>query len=94
MATETESIALTITQESDYAFRVVFDDTSLPALLADEAPPLGAGKGPDPARLLGAAIGNCLSASLLVALRKFKNEPGTIVAPPVMAMVAVSTLDS
>src|SRR5690242_7009144 len=80
MATETESIALTITQESDYAFRVAFDDTALPSLVADEAPPLGAGKGPDPARLLAAAIGNCLSASLLFALRKFKNEPGTIVA--------------
>ena len=80
MATEPESIALTITQESDYAFRVAFDDTSLPALLADEAPPLGAGKGPDPGRLLGAAIGNCLGASLLFALRKFKNQPGTIVA--------------
>ena len=80
MATETESIALTITQESDYAFRVVFDDTSLPPLLVDEAPPLGGGKGPDPARLLAAAIGNCLGASLLFALRKFKNAPGTIVA--------------
>jgi uncharacterized OsmC-like protein len=80
MATETESIALTITQESDYAFRVAFDETALPPMLADESPPLGAGKGPDPARLLGAAIGNCLSASLLFALRKFKNAPGTIVA--------------
>jgi uncharacterized OsmC-like protein len=77
---ESGSIALTITQESDYAFRVAFDDTSLPALLADEAPPLGEGKGPDPGRLLAAAIGNCLSASLLFALRKFRNAPGTIVA--------------
>lgn len=80
MANDTDSIALTITQESDYAFRIVFDETPLAPLLADEAPPLGAGKGPDPARLLGAAIGNCLGASLLFALRKFKNEPGTIVA--------------
>jgi uncharacterized OsmC-like protein len=80
MATENESIALTITQESDYAFRVAFDDTALPTLIADETPPLGGGRGPDPARLLGAAIGNCLSASLLFALRKFKNAPGTIVA--------------
>ena len=77
---ERETIQLTITQESDYAFRVAFDDTALPSLLADEAPPLGSGKGPDPGRLLGAAIGNCLSASLLFALRKFKNQPGTIVA--------------
>lgn len=77
---ESETIRLTITQESDYAFRVVFDDTSLQPLLVDEAPPLGGGKGPDPARLLAAAIGNCLGASLLFALRKFKNAPGTIVA--------------
>lgn len=77
---ESETIRLTITQDSDYAFRVAFDDTSLPTLLADEAPPLGRGMGPDPGRLLGAAIGNCLSASLLFALRKFKNAPGTIVA--------------
>jgi len=80
MAADDDSIALTITQESDYAFRVAFDDTSLPPLLADETPPLGGGKGPDPGRLLGAAIGNCLCASLLFALRKFKNQPGTIVA--------------
>jgi uncharacterized OsmC-like protein len=80
MAADTESIALTITQESDYAFRVVFDDTSLSPLLVDETPPLGGGRGPDPARLLAAAIGNCLCASLLFALRKFKNPPGTIVA--------------
>jgi uncharacterized OsmC-like protein len=77
---ESETIRLTITQESDYAFRVAFDETSLAPMLADETPPLGTSRGPDPARLLAAAIGNCLGASLLFALRKFKNEPGTIVA--------------
>jgi uncharacterized OsmC-like protein len=77
---ESEAIRLTITQEADYAFRVAFDDTSLQPLLVDETPPLGGGKGPDPARLLAASIGNCLAASLLFALRKFKNAPGTIVA--------------
>jgi len=77
---ESEAIRLTITQESDYAFRVAFDDTMLPSLLADEMPPVGGGHGPDPTRLLAAAIGNCLSGSLLFALRKFKNQPGTIVA--------------
>ena len=76
---ESETIRLTITQESDYEFRVRFDDTTLAELVADESPPLGRGAGPDPARLLAAAIGNCLSASLLFALRKFKNEPGKIV---------------
>jgi uncharacterized OsmC-like protein len=77
---DTESITLTLTQESDYSFRVTFDESTLPALITDESPPLGHDAGPDPTRLLAAAVGNCLSASLLFALRKFKNHPGTIVA--------------
>jgi len=81
MATENDDgIVLTITQESDYAFRVAFDHTALAPLLVDEPAPLGGGRGPDPARLLAAAIGNCLGASLLFALRKYKNAPGTILA--------------
>jgi uncharacterized OsmC-like protein len=76
---DTESITLTLTQESDYSFRVTFDDSSIPDLLTDESPPIGRGVGPDPTRLLAASIGNCLSSSILFALRKFKNQPGTIV---------------
>jgi uncharacterized OsmC-like protein len=76
---ENESIHLTITQQSDYEFRVRFDDTALGELVADESPPIGRGAGPDPTRLLAASIGNCLSSSMLFALRKFKNQPGTIV---------------
>ena len=76
---ENGSIRLTITQESDYEFRVRFDDTTVGDLLADESPPIGRGAGPDPTRLLAASIGNCLSSSILFALRKFKNQPGTIV---------------
>ncbi|HKE46722.1 MAG TPA: OsmC family protein [Rhodanobacteraceae bacterium] len=76
---DSETILLTITQESDYEFRVRFDDTALGELAADESPPIGRGAGPDPTRLLAAAVGNCLSASLLFALRKFKNQPGRIV---------------
>ena len=39
-------------------------------LAVDEPEPLGHGRGPNPARLLGAAIGSCLGASLLFCLRK------------------------
>ena len=35
---------------------------------------LGTGSGPNPVRLLAVAVANCLAASLLFALRKFKNE--------------------
>lgn len=76
---DSETITLTLTQESDYSFRITFDDSALPDLMTDESPPLGHGAGPDPTRLLAAAVGNCLSSSLLFALRKFRNTPGTIV---------------
>ena len=76
---DTESITVTLTQDDDYSFRIAFDGASMPDILSDESPPLGHGAGPDPTRLLVAAIGSCLGASLLFALRKFKNTPGKIV---------------
>jgi hypothetical protein len=44
------------------------------APLTDEPPPLGQGAGPNPSRLLAASVANCLSASLLFALRKFNPD--------------------
>ena len=76
---DNDSITLTLTQESDFAFRVEFEGTAVPALHVDETPPAGGGTGPDPARMLAAAIGHCLASSLFFALRKFKNQPGRIV---------------
>ncbi|MBO9717106.1 MAG: OsmC family protein [Pseudoxanthomonas sp.] len=79
---ETRQVKVTLHQEaadaSGYAFRVAFDDTAIPQLATDESPPLGLGGGPDPSRLLVAAVANCLSASLLFALRKFHNSPGPL----------------
>ena len=76
---ETQQFTLTLTQESDYVFRIEFDDTAIPALHTDESPPLGGDSGPNPSRMLVAAVANCLSASLLFSLRKYKNTPGVIV---------------
>lgn len=69
----------TLEQQDDYAFLVRFDN-DLPALLTDEPPPLGKHAGPNPSRLIAAGVANCLGASLLFALRKFKNNPGKITA--------------
>ena len=69
--------AVRLTQAQDYRFDVQFGP-DLPLLRADEPAPLGQGTGPSPVQLLAAAVGNCLSASLLFAWRKFKQEPGPI----------------
>ena len=64
-------------QQEDFHFSIRFGD-AIPVLHADEAPPLGKGAGPTPDQLLAAAVGNCLSDSLLFALRKFKQAPEPI----------------
>ena len=76
--TDTPEIRIRLEQESAYGFRVNFEGTDLDALHTDEPAPLGAGAGPNPSAMLLTAIANCLGASLLFALRKFKNTPGPI----------------
>ena len=65
---------VSLQQQADYRFEIRFGD-DIPALIADEPAPLGQGAGPSPAQLLCASVGNCLSDSLLFALRKFKQAP-------------------
>ncbi|MBI3100044.1 MAG: OsmC family protein [Burkholderiales bacterium] len=67
-------VRITLRQQQDYRFQVDFGEGVAP-LLADEPAPLGTGQGPSPVQLLAAAVGNCLSDSLLFALRKFKQAP-------------------
>jgi len=78
MSEAEQSFGITLEQVSDYEFRVRFDDTPIPDLIIDETSPLGQDAGPNPSRLLATAVANCLAASLLFALRKYKNEPGPI----------------
>ena len=72
---KTETVRLD--QVRDYQFDVEFGP-AIAALRSDEPPPLGQGAGPSPVQLLAAAVGNCLSASLLFALRKYKQAPEPI----------------
>ena len=73
-----DGIRLLLEQEGPYAFRISFEGTGLDALHTDEDVPLGEGAGPNPSHLLLAGVANCLSASLVFALRKFRNAPGPI----------------
>lgn len=74
---DSQQFSFTLEQQEDFAFLIRFDQ-DIPPLLTDEPPPLGKDAGPNPSRLLAASVANCLSASLLFALRKFKNNPGPI----------------
>lgn len=64
-----------IDQLEGYAFRTRFDKDQFAELLTDEPPPLGKDSGPNPARILAAAVGNCLAASLLFCLSKAGAKP-------------------
>ncbi|MEY4507282.1 MAG: hypothetical protein RL297_1860 [Pseudomonadota bacterium] len=73
------STSVTITRQSGYRFLVDFSP-NMPGLLSDEPPPLGEAVGPAPSQMLMAAVANCLSASLVFALQKFKQDPGALTA--------------
>lgn len=62
----------------DYKF--VIDFGRFGEVITDEPEPLGGGEGPNPSRVLAASVANCLAASLMFALRKYKDEPGKVSA--------------
>lgn len=70
-------MSVSITQLHDYQFLVDFG-AAIPSLQTDEPAPLGAGEGPSPSAMLLATVANCLLASLLFALRKFKQDASGI----------------
>lgn len=58
----------------DYSFKVDFHQESIEAMITDEDEPLGKGTGPTPSMLLAAAMGNCMSSSLLFCLQKARAQ--------------------
>lgn len=66
----------TVTLDLKQGFQIEagFGVPGVEPLLMDEPAPLGDDHGPNAARVLAAAIGNCLSASALFCLRKARVE--------------------
>jgi organic hydroperoxide reductase OsmC/OhrA len=77
MDTEGE-FRIELLNQADFRFEVHFENPAIPVLVTDEGAPVGGDAGPSPSQLLGTAVANCLAASLLFALRKYKNEPGLL----------------
>jgi uncharacterized OsmC-like protein len=67
---EEKEFNLTLTRDEGFQFVTEFDGEKMAKLLLDEPAPLGEDEGPNAARVLGAAVGNCLSASLLFCLQR------------------------
>lgn len=84
MSTIASKFSVHVEQLDGFEFRVRFDKEQFAPLLLDEPPPLGRDSAPNAARVLAAAIGNCLSASLVYCLKRAQ-----VAAPSVSADVDV-----
>ena len=74
-----DSPSVRLVQQTDYQFAIHYNEEREP-IYGDEPPPLGRSQGATPSQLLLAGVANCLSDSLLFALRKFKQKPEPIEA--------------
>lgn len=69
----TETARVSLELEDGYRLRVDLGE-AFESLVMDEPAPLGAGAGPNASAVLAAAVGSCLSASLLYCLRRARIE--------------------
>jgi uncharacterized OsmC-like protein len=68
---EQQTHHVTVRLSHGFEFIAEFDDVpDAPPLLLDEPKPLSGNRAPNAAALLGAAVGNCLAASLTFCLRR------------------------
>lgn len=69
-----KEFTIALDQVKDYEFLVKFDD--LPETLLMDAPPgVGRNAGPCPTQILAAAVGNCLTMTLVLFARKAGLQP-------------------
>jgi uncharacterized OsmC-like protein len=71
---EAQHFRVNLSRRAGFAFAAAFEGADWPEITLDEPPPLGSGDGPNPTRVLGAAVGGCLAASLLFCLGKARVE--------------------
>ncbi len=67
---EERSFRVEVDREEGFVFTADFGLDGVGPLVMDEPEPLGAESGPNASKVLAAAVGNCLSASLLFCLQR------------------------
>lgn len=70
MSQAVSEFSISVEQLNGFEFKIAFDKPKYAELLLDEPPPLGQDTAPNAARILAAAIGNCLSASLVFCMQR------------------------
>ncbi|MFC7002907.1 OsmC family protein [Pseudobowmanella zhangzhouensis] len=88
MSDEQHTIDVQLTLLDGYKFEVDFGEMG--QLFTDEPPPLGKGHGPNPGKLLIASVANCLAASLMFAIRKFKED--RVKCPPMCVEICNASM--
>lgn len=63
-----------LVREERYRFKISFGSDHIPDIRMDEPAPLGSGNYPNAGKLLAAAVGNCLCASLLFCMERSRAE--------------------
>ncbi|MDW5562743.1 MAG: OsmC family protein [Methanomassiliicoccus sp.] len=69
-----------ISRVERYKFRVSFNNDKIEDIMMDEPTPLGGGEFPNAGKLLAAAVGNCLCASLVFCMERSRSEVPNICA--------------
>jgi len=67
-----------LSREEGFEFKVDFDLEGVEPIIMDEPAPVGGGAGPNASKILAAAMGNCLAASLLFCLQKSRVDVGAL----------------
>lgn len=80
MSEEEGRFTVNVEHLEGYEFKVKFDWDRVPEMTLDEPAPLGSQEGPNAARLLTAAVANCLSASLMYCVSKHETAPTSVSA--------------
>jgi organic hydroperoxide reductase OsmC/OhrA len=78
MSEEDRSFGVSMRRLEGFRFEVDFGLEGVPTMVMDEPAPVGEGGGPNAGKVLAAAMGNCLTASLLFCLEKARAEVGGV----------------